>query len=131
MHQPDLPTPSGDRGEALFLNRAAAVARLSAGAGPGPLLSYRMIARQYLFAGRVQGVGFRYATKQLAKGFDVLGWVRNLPDGSVELQVMGEEDELDDFIQELHDSPIGRHIQEQTERRVPLLENVSGFTIRE
>ena len=131
MHQPDLPAPSGDRGEALFLNRAAAVARLSTGAGPGPLLSYRMIARQYLFAGRVQGVGFRYATKQLAKGFDVLGWVRNLPDGSVELQVMGEEDELDDFIQELHDSPIGRHIQEQTERRVPLLEDVSGFTIRE
>lgn len=90
-----------------------------------------MIARQYLFAGRVQGVGFRYATKQIAKGFDVLGWVRNLPDGRVELQVMGEEDELDDFLRELHDSPVGRHIQEQTERRVPLLEDAGGFTIRE
>ena len=104
---------------------------LSSGAGARPLLSSSMIARQYLFEGRVQGVGFRYATKQLAKGFDVLGWVRNCDDGRVELQVMGEEDELDDFIQELHDSPIGRHIQEQTVRRVPLLEEVSGFTIRE
>jgi hypothetical protein len=44
---------------------------------------------------------------------------------------MGEEEELDDFIRELHDSPIGRHVQEQTMRRVPLLEEVSGFTIRE
>lgn len=104
---------------------------LSSGAVPPPLLSCTMIARQYLFEGRVQGVGFRYATKQLAKGFDVLGWVRNCEDGRVELQVMGEEDELDDFIQELHDSPIGRHIQEQTVRRVPLLEEVTGFTIRE
>lgn len=90
-----------------------------------------MIARQYLFEGRVQGVGFRYATKQLAKGFDVLGWVSNRDDGRVELQVMGEEDELDAFIEELQDSAIGRHVQEQTVRRVPLLDGVSGFTIRE
>ncbi|MDF1860754.1 MAG: acylphosphatase [Verrucomicrobiales bacterium] len=88
-----------------------------------------MTARQYLFAGRVQGVGFRYSTKQLAKGFDVLGWVKNLPDGRVELQLMGEAEELDEFIQELHDSPLGHHIQEQEERSVPLLENVRGFSI--
>ncbi len=90
-----------------------------------------MTARQYFFEGRVQGVGFRYATKQLAKGFDVLGWVQNCPDGRVELQIMGEEEELDDFIQELHDSPLGHHIQEQEERTVPLLEDVSGFSIRD
>ena len=36
-----------------------------------------MIARKYLFGGRVQGVGFRYATKQIAKGFDVCGSVKN------------------------------------------------------
>lgn len=88
-----------------------------------------MTARQYFFEGRVQGVGFRYATKQLAKGFDVLGWVRNCPDDRVELQIMGEEEELDDFIQELHDSPLGHHIQEQEERTVPLLEDVRGFSI--
>lgn len=90
-----------------------------------------MTARQYLFAGRVQGVGFRYSTKQLAKGFDVLGWVCNLPDGRVELQIMGEEEELDEFIRELHDSPLGHHIQEQEERTVPPLEGVAGFSIRE
>lgn len=89
-----------------------------------------MTARQYFFSGRVQGVGFRYATKRLATGFEVLGWVKNLDDGRVELQIMGEEDELDDFLQELHDSPLGHHIQEQEERTVPLLEEVEGFTIR-
>ncbi|HRQ90655.1 MAG TPA: acylphosphatase [Bacteroidia bacterium] len=90
-----------------------------------------MIARQYFFAGRVQGVGFRYSTKQLAKGFDVLGWVRNCDDGRVELQVMGDEGEIEDFIEELHNSPIGRHIQEQNERSIPPLEGVTGFTIRD
>ena len=88
-----------------------------------------MTARQYLFAGRVQGVGFRYSTKNLAKGFDVLGWVKNLPDGRVELQIMGDEEELNDVIEELHDSPLGHHIQEQEERTVPLLENIQGFSI--
>ena len=88
-----------------------------------------MVARQYFFAGRVQGVGFRYATKQLAKGFDVTGWVRNLADGRVEMQIMGDEEELDEFLEELHDSPLGHHIQEQEERSVPLLEGVRGFTI--
>ena len=89
-----------------------------------------MTARQYLFAGRVQGVGFRYSTKNLAKGFDVLGWVKNLPDGRVELQIQGDEEELDEFIQELQDSPLGHHIQEQEERTVPLLDNVHGFSIQ-
>ena len=90
-----------------------------------------MTARQYFFAGRVQGVGFRYATKRLSQGFDVLGCVRNCDDGRVELQIMGEEEELDDFIRELHDSPLGHHIQEQRERTVPLLEGVIGFSIRD
>jgi len=89
-----------------------------------------MTARQYLFAGRVQGVGFRYSTKNLAKGFDVLGWVKNLPDGRVELQIQGDEEELDEFIQELQDSPLGHHIQEQEERTVPLLDDVRGFSIQ-
>ena len=89
-----------------------------------------MTARQYLFAGRVQGVGFRYSVKQLAKGFDVIGWVKNLDDGRVELQIMGDEEELDDFLQEIQDSPLAHHIQEQQERDLPLLEGVRGFSIK-
>lgn len=88
-----------------------------------------MIAKQYFFTGRVQGVGFRYSTKRLATGFDVVGWVRNLDDGRVELQIQGEEDEVEAFIEDLHDSPLGHHIKEQEERTLPPLENVTGFSI--
>lgn len=89
-----------------------------------------MIAKKYFFAGRVQGVGFRYSAKQLALGFDVIGWVRNLDDGRVEMQVMGEAVEVADFLQEMHDSPLGHHIMEQEEYDIPLLKDVKGFSIR-
>ncbi|MEE3179555.1 MAG: acylphosphatase [Verrucomicrobiota bacterium] len=42
-----------------------------------------MIAKRVIFSGRVQGVGFRYTTREIATGFDVVGAVRNLPDGTV------------------------------------------------
>ena len=88
-----------------------------------------MITKQFFFTGRVQGVGFRYSTKRLAMGFDVIGWVRNLDDGRVELQVQGEEDEVDAFLEEIHDSPLDSYIQEQQERTIAPLENVTGFSI--
>lgn len=53
------------------------------------------------FSGRVQGVGFRYMTKQTANRFSVSGWVRNLPDGRVELLAEGAESELKDFLKEI------------------------------
>jgi acylphosphatase len=46
------------------------------------------------FEGRVQGVGFRYQTVGVAKGFDVTGYVRNLVDGRVHLYAEGEESEV-------------------------------------
>ena len=42
-----------------------------------------MTARRIIYSGRVQGVGFRWTAKELARGYDVLGTVRNLPDGTV------------------------------------------------
>jgi len=53
------------------------------------------------FSGHVQGVGFRYATKQLAKGFDVTGYVRNFADGRVELEAEGTEGECRRFLSEI------------------------------
>ncbi|MBL8829940.1 MAG: acylphosphatase, partial [Planctomycetaceae bacterium] len=47
------------------------------------------IRRRVLFHGRVQGVGFRVTTRSIAQRFAVTGWVRNLPDGSVELLAEG------------------------------------------
>ncbi len=59
------------------------------------------IRRTVLFNGRVQGVGFRYTAKGVAGGFDVVGYVRNLPDGRVELVAEGEEAEINELIEEI------------------------------
>ena len=55
------------------------------------------------FAGRVQGVGFRYTTKNIARRYDVSGFVRNCPDGRVELVTEGSPAELDAFLREIRD----------------------------
>ncbi|MFD0893500.1 acylphosphatase [Luteolibacter ambystomatis] len=89
-----------------------------------------MIAKRVIFEGRVQGVGFRYTTKDLARGFEVCGWVRNLPDGTVEMQMMGEKDELEDFLKEItEESAVAHHIQHVRSESIPLLEGVRGFSI--
>ena len=57
-----------------------------------------MKATRVFYEGYVQGVGFRWTTKHIARGYDVSGWVRNLPDGRVELQVSGEDEEVEAFL---------------------------------
>ena len=54
-----------------------------------------MQRRTYLFSGNVQGVGFRYTTRHLAGNHPVTGYVRNLPDGRVEMLAEGEAKVLD------------------------------------
>jgi len=89
-----------------------------------------MIAKQVIFEGRVQGVGFRYTVEELARGFEVCGWVKNLADGTVELQVMGEADETNAFIREIvEESNVANHIRHHYVAAIPLLENCKGFHI--
>ena len=66
------------------------------------------------FAGRVQGVGFRYQARQIATGYEVTGQVRNLPDGRVHLVAEGAEPEVRDFIREIK-SQMSHHIKETSE----------------
>jgi acylphosphatase len=63
------------------------------------------------FAGRVQGVGFRYAARQIAQGYEVTGRVSNLPDGRVHLIAEGVEAEVRDFLREIQ-SQLIHHIKE-------------------
>ena len=69
------------------------------------------------FQGRVQGVGFRYTTRNLAINFDVTGFVRNLPDGRVELVCEGPEHQCDGFIEAVSErmKPHIRDVVRQTE----------------
>src|SRR5687767_11313269 len=65
------------------------------------------------YSGRVQGVGFRYATKNVATGFEVTGAVKNLPDGRVELVAEGGKAELEEFLQGIRDSEVGGLIRQE------------------
>jgi len=79
-----------DRGrEVYFLKRRSCEGASSEGPAPAT------IRRTIYFSGRVQGVGFRYTTESIASRFAVAGYVRNLPDGRVELVAEGDVSELD------------------------------------
>ena len=86
-------------------------------------------ARQVFYEGRVQGVGFRYTVRTIANGFDVVGCVRNLPDGRVELEAGGEEDELEAFLAAIRESALAGHIQKEEVSTIAPLQGVRGFTI--
>lgn len=61
-----------------------------------------ILRKHIIFYGRVQGVGFRYHAKYGADMLGLSGWVRNLYDGSVEMEVQGKEEDIDKLIVLLH-----------------------------
>jgi acylphosphatase len=73
------------------------------------------VCKRVTYSGRVQGVGFRYTTRRIAHGYDVTGYVRNLPDGNVELVAEGEAGELERFLAAVA-SRMADNIQESTVR---------------
>lgn len=88
-----------------------------------------MKATQVFYEGRVQGVGFRWTVKSLAQGFDVTGWVRNLPDGRVELQVTGESVEVSDFLTAIRESGLAGHIASEHKSDIEVPAPFKSFAI--
>jgi acylphosphatase len=68
---------------------------------------------QVFYSGRVQGVGFRYTAKSVANGYEVVGTVRNLPDGRVELIAEGSKPELEAFRNAVGDSGLAHFIDRE------------------
>jgi acylphosphatase len=89
-----------------------------------------MTSLQVFYEGNVQGVGFRWTVRDAAKGFDVTGWVRNLPDGRVELQVTGAEDEVHAFLDRIAQGELHSLIHKQTENKLEKPVTARGFEIR-
>ena len=86
--------------------------------------------RRVWFSGRVQGVGFRFTCQTLARGFDVAGWVRNLPDGRVELVAEADPTELEAFLTAIQRemSPFISDVVAEPEP--PGARPLTGFSIR-
>ena len=68
------------------------------------------VARRFLVSGRVQGVGFRYFTLEVARREGVTGWVRNLPDGRVEAVVEGEAEAVTRLERAIRSGPRGARV---------------------
>jgi acylphosphatase len=119
-----------------FLSKPAAkVAELPVGFYPAPdrwgIFAALMLSLQVLYEGNVQGVGFRWSVRHIATGFDVTGWVRNLRDGRVELQVGGDESEVLAFLDAIKTSELASHIRRQQEARLASQPDARGFEIRQ
>ena len=73
-----------------------------------------MKAARYIVRGRVQGVGFRWFARKAAGELGLRGWVRNLPDGSVEVLAAGPADALASLEQRLRNGPPSARVSEVT-----------------
>jgi acylphosphatase len=80
---------------------------------------------QVIVQGVVQGVGYRFFALNQARLYDVKGYVRNMPDGTVEVVAEGEKGILKDFVGQLRIGPVSAHV---TGLKVKWSENEQGFT---
>jgi acylphosphatase len=85
--------------------------------------------REVHYAGRVQGVGFRYTVRSVAAGFDVTGFVRNLPDGRVQLVVEGSPGEVSAMLEAIN-AEMGFYIRDIEETTRPASGRFQMFEIR-
>ncbi len=92
-------------------------------------MAQNRIAREVYYRGRVQGVGFRFNARQIAKRFEVQGYVRNLEDGRVYLVACGTPAEVEAFLAAVAESMEG-NIDEAAVTELSGAGEYQGFEIR-
>ena len=86
------------------------------------------IRKQYVFTGRVQGVGFRYSAQYLAQSLGITGWVKNEWDGSVVMEAQGSWEALEMLVQKLRNRNFIR-VDYVAELTIPVVAEI-GFHVR-
>lgn len=88
------------------------------------------VCRHFLISGRVQGVGFRASTHHAAQRFHVHGWVRNLPDGRVEVLAWGKPSAMQQFEAWCQHGPAHAHVTHLDATDASPDSTEPGFTVR-
>ena len=87
-------------------------------------------ARRFLVRGRVQGVGFRWFVEREAHILQISGWVRNNPDGSVEVLAVGTRDQLAGMRSRLQEGPRAARIDDVEESEAEPTTGLNSFQVR-
>jgi len=82
-----------------------------------------------LISGRVQGVGYRFFARAEARALGIRGFVRNLPDGRVEVMATGSPRLLQDFAEELETGPAGGYVEKCQVTRLVQVRAYDDFRI--
>lgn len=89
-----------------------------------------LVAARILIGGRVQGVGFRFFAEERASVEGVHGWVRNLPDGRVEIRLEGEQESVSRVEAALRRGPAGARVESfDVQPEIPT-GRATGFSVR-
>ncbi|HET7440484.1 MAG TPA: acylphosphatase [Terriglobales bacterium] len=86
-------------------------------------------ARRFVVRGRVQGVGFRWFVEREAHMLGISGWVRNKPDGSVEVLAMGTRDQLSGLRSRLREGPRAARVDDVEESQAQPVPGLNTFRI--
>lgn len=82
------------------------------------------------FHGRVQGVGFRFTTVEVARNFDITGYIQNMMDGSVKMVAEGTEDDLNKLMRDIRDAHIYKYVTSEDVNWTDGKGEYKSFTIR-
>ena len=90
-----------------------------------------MITRTHaIISGTVQGVFFRASAQQEARKRDLTGWVKNLPDGTVELEAQGDASDVDSLLDWCWQGPVEAEVARVTSELRPAVEGEGTFEVR-
>ena len=92
--------------------------------------NHGMLAKKIFYRGKVQGVGFRYSVRQIAEGYTVSGHATNQPDGTVEVFLQGDRDEVEAMEKEIGESHLAGFIRESNGCEVEAVPGMKGFQIQ-
>ncbi len=84
---------------------------------------------EIVISGRVQGVGFRYFTKQKAELYEIRGYVKNLGTSKVKILALGDSGNMDSFVQDLKKGPSSGYVEKVTTSPVEHSKEYNDFTI--